>query len=351
MIRPSSFPALKQCPCFEGGQASVDADKGTERHSTLASLLNGDNDRITFLDDEDAESVRWAREYIELNAPMVDYPLVVEQRVQYELDGIIISGTPDYVCGSHIFDLKTRPRDYKSQMAAYAMHFLEIRSEVTVHLMYCATRHVEKFTLTQQQCLDILNPILDASTDPNRKPNPCDYCGWCARQLTCEAINDRAKAVVAGRSDWELETYQTSFITDPFEMSKALRVARMLGKWVDSVEFHAKEMWVKEGKELPGFLLKERKGKSYIVDVVKAYQLLGLPESDFLKCCDVRMNTSKTNPEKVGVVDTYKKAHNITLSGAKKAVAEKLESVIQRGKNTVSIVAEKSTEESEEENG
>lgn len=341
MIRPSSLPALAQCPCFESGSSEY-AEDGTERHRALTEHFAGDDSRLLMMDDEQADGVRWAAEYIKIHAPMMDHPIHFERTLtMLDADLDEMRGTPDAVCGGDLFDLKWRERDYTAQMSAYAVMMFETNpdlSSVTVHLLFGAFRRHETFRLDEKSARAIVDPIISCAKNPDRKPSPCDYCSWCALKLTCSAYKERVDAVVAGREDWKLETYDTEFITDGKEMGKALRLARRMKKWCEAVEWRADVLWNREGVPIDGFERKERQGRQFITDVTTAFSLSGLPQDKFLACCDVRLNTSKKYPDKLGVIDTYAKQTEISKSGAKRELLKKLEPVIKRGNPTVSLV-------------
>lgn len=351
MIRPSSLPALAQCPCFESGSSEY-AEDGTERHAALSEHFAGDDSRLDMLDDDQAEGVKWAAEYIRIHAPLSDYPADFEKKLSFTDNNFNeIKGTPDVVCGNHIFDLKWRYRDYTAQMAAYACMVLADRDEgstVTIHLLFGATKKSEVFKLDLDSALSIVDPIVERAQSPDKTHTPCDYCGWCAIKLSCPAFKARVDAVVAGRDDWQLEAYDTTFITDGKEMAKALRIARKLSKWCDAVEWRAKELWQKEGIQIPGFDLKERQGRQYITDTVQAFSLSGLPQDKFLACCEPRLNTSKTYPDKVGIIDTYAAQTEISKAGAKRELLKKIEPVLKRGNPVISLVDTQSKINSEE---
>jgi hypothetical protein len=116
----------------------------------------------------------------------------------------------------------------------------------------------------------------------------------------------------------------------PEELAFALHVWRTcLKKWGDSIEHHALEAVRKRGMTLPGFSLKTESGGSYIADVGAAFAALGIPQEEFLKACEPRMNTSKRYPDRAGLVDIYKTLHGIAKTAqAKRAVEEKLAGVM-----------------------
>ncbi|MDA1277397.1 MAG: DUF2800 domain-containing protein [Verrucomicrobia bacterium] len=351
MIRPSSLPALAQCPSFESGSSEY-AEDGTERHHALTEHFAGDDSRLELMDDEQAEGVRWAAEYIKIHAPMSDFPIDFEKKMSFtDADLNEVEGTPDVVCGNHLFDLKWRYRDYTAQMAAYALMMFQgaPRETVTVHLLFGATKRAQAFNLTEESCRYIIDPIIERARNPDRVPEVCDYCGWCKLKLTCPAFKVRVDAVLEGRDDWHLETYTTDFVTDGKEMAKALRLARRIKKWCEAVEWRAKELWQKEGVQIPDFEMKERQAKQYITNVIEAFRRSGLPQDKFLECCEPRLNTSKTYPDKLGLIDTYHGSCGGSKAGAKKELLRKLESVLKRGNTTVYLVdtGSKTEEESE----
>ena len=295
------------------------------------------------MDEDQSDAVRWASDYIRMHAPMSDHPISFEKTLRMDDSEMNeIKGTPDVVCGNHMFDLKWRQRDYTAQMAAYVCMMFEANprlESVTVHLLFGAVKKAEVFKLDNATARDIIDPIIDRARNPERVPALCDYCGWCALKLTCPAFKVHVDAVVNGRPDWELEQYDTAFITTKPEMVKAVRIARKLKGWCESVEWRAKEMWLQEGVSLePEFKIMERQSRQYITDVAAAFNLCGLPQDTFLACCEPRLNTSKTFAEKIGIIDEYAKLNAIPKAAAKRDMLRKMESVIKRGKPTVSLV-------------
>ena len=124
MIRPSSLPFLSACPCWTADQNRGEQDKpdGTLRHSALAHALAGDETELNALADDDHDRVRWAMDYIKTKSP--DGELMHIEEVIEVLDDdfeLITRGTPDATCGNQLFDLKWRERNYREQMAAYAL--------------------------------------------------------------------------------------------------------------------------------------------------------------------------------------------------------------------------------------
>jgi hypothetical protein len=322
---------LAQCPCWESSGASDATEAGTDRHAALADLFAGNDELLTLLEDEQADAVRWAAEYIRLKAPLLDEKIWFETKLQI-MDGM--EGTADCMCGDQLFDLKWRFRDYNAQMAAYALGMFRLRPEfpfVQVHLLFGESRESRTYRITKEEAEAVVAKVIAYASMSDKKPTPCDYCGWCSRQIGCSAYTERAAAVVDGREDWKLEQYHSSQISDPAEMSKALTMAKQLSKWCEAVEFKAKEMAVKDGVTIPGYKLQTRQGNQFVVDIAAAFQLAGLPQDKFLDCCNVVLT-------KLG--ETY-----ATFTGQKKApgvreLNQKLAAVIDRKPSTVSLVKE-----------
>ena len=337
--RPSSLPMLAKCPLFKSGTSSDFAEEGTSRHALLSRALKGE---IITEDAEldDLEAIEWARDYILLHAPTSNYPLQIETKRQWlGPDFEEREGTPDVVCGNHVFDFKWRHRDYVAQMADYACSVFDENPKIQTvhcHLLFGATKKSEKLEFTHEEALTIVAGILN---NPSKTPLPNEYCGWCAHRLTCSAFIATANRVIENRKDWELSTFHASEINTPEEMGIALRIARQLGKWCEAVEHFAKDMCVKQGATPIGFEKKETSGRKYVTDCVAAFQTLGITQEAFLKCCEPRMNTSKEYPDKVGLVEAYASAKELKKATAKREIETKLGDIIKRGKDGFKLMA------------
>jgi hypothetical protein len=360
MIRPSSLPALAQCPRFEGGSSEF-ADAGTLRHKALTKLFNADPGALDGLPEEDADGVRWAVDYIKLHAPLSYYPITFETGdVAILSDFTELKGTPDVICGSHLFDLKWRPFDYLAQMAAYALMILQHSlpdpcGTVTVHILFGESQRYERYTIDEAAALRIIEPIVTRVQDPEAKPTPCDYCSWCAKKLTCSARVAVAVKVADGYTDGaiQLSTFHPSKVATPEEMAVMVRLRDILVGWCDSVRYHADEMWLKEGQQIPGCELKESKGKRYFTDLQGALNASGLPVEKFIQCCTARFTSSKDDPNKLGLEDIYHAANKesyASKAAAKREFKKKMEPFVARPASKFHVVtaANQISEEGEE---
>jgi hypothetical protein len=339
---------LAQCPAWQSSGGNDDTSAGSARHAALALSLDltvtPEQYQISTRDmaESDLESVQWAADYIRTHAPLADYPLHTERTLTLLDDDFkeVMRGTPDVACGPHLFDLKWRERDYSAQLAAYALMLMEESGwhEVHVHVLYGERRRAERFTLTHEGATELVFRIVE-STYGTPRPVPCDYCGWCARRITCPALTGPAKHVATRYADADalarVEQWHPSEQTDAAQLATMLFIARaVLKPWIESVEHHALEAVTKQGLALPGYEVKSRAPRQYVADVAGAFSAAGLPQDVFLKCCDVRLNTSPTYPDKVGIVDEFARAAGLKKPAAKRDLMKRLEPVMAAGKPT-----------------
>lgn len=329
---------LAVCPRWESSGGSDDADAGTLRHIALGRALSDDPDPYRGLPEEDADAVRWAADYIRVKAPTSEHPLLLEYKVNpldLEFKPLFPEGGRlDVACGPVLFDLKTLERDYGPQMAAYALHMFQEGGwdEVQIHLLFTHNKRAHCYKLTEEGATKIVNDILARVKDPLAEPVPCDYCGWCSKRLTCPALLKRVEAVAAARDDWGLSNYHASELTSPEEMGKALRLARCIKEWAESVEYHAKEMAVKQGVVPAGFKLQSRQGARFVASVADAFPRCGLPQDEFLKACDLKFSA---------LVEAYSAFHGQKKAPSERDLETKLGEVLQRKAPTQSLVSVK----------
>lgn len=353
MIRPSSLPMLAQCACFESSGSDF-AELGTDRHAALKAHFIGDDSLLDLLDEEDQAGVRWATDYIRANTT-ASYPVIWERKLHWTRpDFSEAEGTPDVVNGPEIFDFKWRYRNYEAQMADYAWAVMELGNfeSVTVHLLFGANKRSEKLRFDREACDRVIAPILDGMAKP--VPKNCEYCGWCAKQFTCPANTGPALRVAEGYAEPNLldmvrNWHPSEMIADAEQIALALTIwRRILKKWGDSVEYHAMEAATKQGLKLPGFELKEKRGKQFVADVQAAFAASGLSAEQFLSTCAVRLNTSKKYPDNKGLDTVFKEAFGeASTAAAKRSVEKKLGDLIQRTKASLQLVSTKGNEVNE----
>ena len=339
-FRPSAHPAIAQCPQYEGDSIERDySELGTKRHEALKMYNEeeGLTDAISKLDPESQEGVIWASDYINTHTRATP---VWEQTIAIgcgaEGDGI--KGTPDATDNiANIFDFKWRIRDYKEQMAAYALGIMQANwlPAIKCHLLFGESKKAVTHYFTFAEAQKIVNDTIKFG-ESGAPPNPCDYCNWCGKVKDCPAMLERANAITAAREDWKLEQYHSSEIQSPEDMSKALRLAREISKWCEAVEYHAKQLAVMNNG-LPGYKIQERKGKRVITDISNACKLSGIDPDKFIEACTVSMTKLE---------DLYLETADFTSkAAAKRELNEKLAAVIDNLPSSKSLVKEKTPKE------
>lgn len=323
--RPSSLPALSGCPAFESAGENQWTLAGTNRDKALQSHWNGDDTLLETLPQSDQESVRWVADQIRLYAPLSNYPIEFQKRVTLTMDDFSeVPGTMDAACGRMIIDQKSRPRDYRAQMAAYTIGMYQDspipreRGGCEIMLLFTETRYVARYTLTEEEAWAIINPIIE---NQSTEPTPCEHCSFCSKILVCQAYTKRAEAVRVGREDWSLEQYHPSQIVDPAQMAKAIRLAKALRKWCDTVDFCKKKMAITENIPIPGFYVKETDGDREITELARVQELLGLPGDAFTRACSCSVTALEAE---------YAAHYKVTKAQAKRDINSKLESIITR---------------------
>lgn len=175
------------------------------------------------------KEIVWAASYILSVAGRKK--LISEQRVSIMRDGEEISfGSMDAYCKGHLFDLKTgMKRDYKQQMAAYALGVMQKFGDkkLTCHLVYSRFKDVETFDIELEEAERIVYGIVDSVKDPTRSPWPCDYCRWCSRKDNCTAIK-HFSYTIAG----QVEAMKQINLDDPLDPAVRERLLSI----VDAVE-------------------------------------------------------------------------------------------------------------------
>ena len=106
-------------------------------------------------------------------------------------------------------------------------------------------------------------------------------------------------------------------------------------------------MVVKKGLSIPGYIIKSEAGRSSCSDIIGAFNAIQLDAPDFLQCCDLRLETSKTNPDKRGLIDAVRTKRGITKAAAKREVKRILEPFMRTPKEVLKLKALNEPEEEE----
>ena len=293
-LPPSAAPAIMKCPCYQPGKGGKAADKGTQQHDYLKALLSGNPDRsmVLGLEADEVEGVEWAFDYCiakikENNS--TEKPLIEERVTVFNDDFEDVSfGRLDFYHAGVLIDYKSgEVRDYDAQMAFYSLAMMQSTGlkQITAIALYGRYKKAIVTIHSLDAAQAVVDEVVKRRTAPGRQPAPCDYCGWCAANLTCPALNKTALAVATGYQPPTFTDWHSSNIEDPTTMAQMLTVANIVADWCESVKSHAKAMVVEQGKQIPGFELKSRSGARGVADLQKAFEQLELPANVFLPCC------------------------------------------------------------------
>lgn len=329
---PSALDRLAACPKSLPGPSSEAAERGTAIHAVAAGTANPD----TLDDDGRAEVQFWHDTIPAGNGNLIEHRLALLDDDFNE----ILFGTADCVVVGPddvtVYDLKTgQKHDYPLQMMAYAAAAMQTfgRKQAWVKLVYSKLRTVEQAEYHDLPgMIQTIKAVIAVAQDESAPFCPGWPCGWCGRKLECPALAGTALAVAKGYSPPELKIkeWHSSAIIDPVEMAKALTVAKIVERWVDSVKEHALSMAL-TGGVLPGFELSERRGNATIIDPQEALTRSELPLDAFMPCVKVGYGA---------FVKAVAKQQNLSEAKVKKELDD-WEGVIGRGEPTKSLRATK----------
>lgn len=341
---PSSMPALASCPCYKPGPTGEAAATGRLLHTAVECLLTGKPAPV--LDFDEAAQVEWANGWIrEHTGPN----RLVEERLTLLDDdwNVMTFGTADALDPAVpiVIDFKSgQIHDYRPQTDTYALMFMRRFSlkQTTVAVLYGRLRHVDSYTITLDEAYAAVMPILRRIADPARKPVPCDYCPWCGDRTTCPALIGMTREVILGRGGKPPETFHFSEITDPKAFAEIADKVRFARKVVEeaykSMLFHGKKL-IESGATVPGYALKDRKGKRAITDIMKAFESIGLPPDEFISACSASL------PQLEKILAAHE---GIKLAAAKRELQNRINGLISEGQPSKYLVPVKCEDEESE---
>jgi hypothetical protein len=224
------------------------------------------------LNDEDAAAINWALgQCINLGGG-ADGLLTADADCRVTTAGLEHTGTVDGVAtkANWSMDLKSgQIYDYQGQMAAYALGLMQMRFEQTwtTHLLFCDQRQVVTHHWTYQTASDMVRGIL---ANVGTAPVENDYCGWCAKSLTCGArVKSMTGAMVPVQS--QLTPDNDGFLAllnDPERLGRFLAQCSTLEDFRDAAKAKAREL-LESGQSVPGWRLQKPRASAYVeADVV-----------------------------------------------------------------------------------
>ena len=178
-------------------------------------------------------------------------------------------GTSDGVAlkGRWHMDLKSgQIYDYSAQMAAYALGFMEEHFEVewTAHLLFCDQKRVITHHFTYDSAKEIVSGVLK---NIGTAPKENDYCGWCAKSLTCPARIQSADTALAVMDGIQPKTAQDqgflALLEDPERLGKFLAACSTLEDFRDAAKAKAREL-LEAGQPVHGWRLQKPRASEYV---------------------------------------------------------------------------------------
>ena len=294
---PSKLNLLKACEKFESQPPDASRhtamSRGTAMHEIFAQILKGKP--LVGLEVTEAEGIQWASDFI-LSRHRPE-ELKIETKLQLLDDDMneVTAGTPDVFVAPQIggraflYDLKSgESHDYGIQMRAYASMagYVTGAEIVEITILYADKKYASTYQVSANSAREEVLALIAKLKRKEGKETPNDFCGWCARASVCSALNERALAIANGREDWVLENYHPSQISTSTEMGKALRLAKLIEKWCESVHFHATKL-AESGLTPDGFDYSTRAGSRYVANIQLAFERSGLTAEEFMPLCSV----------------------------------------------------------------
>jgi hypothetical protein len=266
-IRSSALPKLAVCGQFEGAQGgpSEAAARGTRLDAALREAWT--TGEVPALEQSDAIPVAWAFGVMDELSKGYHEAIPIRWNVEMRDEHCKIwvplidyTGTADAICigGRWLADLKSGlRRNYREQMAAYCLGLMtqHLETEWTYHLVFCDAEEIVSETLTFAQARKIVQGVIDNLKNP---PSENEYCGWCAKSLTCSArvqAKDAAVAVIEKSLAPDSPAF-FELLNDPERLGKFLDQCSTFEAFWDAAREKARKT-IEDGGRVPGYRLQK----------------------------------------------------------------------------------------------
>jgi hypothetical protein len=219
------------------------------------------------LSDEDAAAIQWAlMQCVQLGGG-ADGLTTTESECRIQTSGLEHMGTADGVAvkGQWLIDLKSgQVYDYTGQMAAYALGLMEMyfAQEWTTHLLFCDQQKMVTQHWTYTSAKETVQAILD---NVGTAPKENDYCGWCAKSLTCPG-RVQSQAIVLQTTEHAITPQDGSFLTlldDPARIGLFLRQCATLDHFREAAAEKARQL-LEAGEVVPGWRLQKPRATEFV---------------------------------------------------------------------------------------
>ena len=269
-IRHSSLPKLALCGQYEGSPGtSPAAERGTKLDQAFRHAWVHGEFPDWDLSEDDAQAVRWTINKCAFLGGITDGLLTADADCRVTTAGLEHTGTVDGVAvrANWSMDLKSgQIYDYSAQMAAYALGLMQMRFEQswTTHLLFCDQRQVVTHHWTYQTASDLVRGIL---ANVGTAPRENDYCGWCAKSLTCPArikSSDHALSVMDGIQPKTPQDHGfLQLLEDPARIGKFLAACSTLDDFRDAAKAKAREL-LEAGQPVHGWRLQKARVTEFV---------------------------------------------------------------------------------------
>lgn len=267
-IRHSALPKLALCGQYVGASGTSEA---AARGNRLDALFRHAWERGDFLErdipEEDVEAVQWAVTQCHRLEGGVYGLTTAEEACKIKTPGLEHIGTVDGIAwrGGWSVDLKSgQMYDYAAQMAAYAMGAMTMAmdSEWTTHLLFCDQRQVVTHHWTYESAKALVDSVL---ANVGTAPRENDYCGWCAKSLTCGArIKSMTGALVPAQTAVTPDNDGfLALLNDPVRLGRFLAQCSTLDDFRDAAKAKAREL-LEAGYTVPGWRLQKARVTEYV---------------------------------------------------------------------------------------
>ncbi len=301
---PSSIKMSAHCPGYEGESGTNPAaEMGTRIHEALET---GDWSKLNDYESSLAQGCRNAEDAIfdhhgyELSG-LDDYK---EIRLTMQLRGEETFGTCDRltVNGAEAvqIDYKTgqmavdEPQDNWQAKAYVLGAFQRFPQLETIHFYFIACRRDEILfhTFKREDMEEIVHAISEvikrakkvracfSDTDPSELIPQLKICNYCKNAGRCPSLAklsiDTAKkyAPDMGNVLSLPAEVRGSTCEDPEVLAEMLKVVPIVKKWAAGVEYAARRMAIDDGIEIPGYEVRERKGRRSITSALAAFSVI-----------------------------------------------------------------------------
>lgn len=296
-IRPSSLPKFALCGQWESAPGTSEAAaRGTRidsifRHMWLTGEIpNG-------ADIEELKVAHWAVNEL-LRIGNSNMTTTDERQCRIFVPIIDKWGTMDALNmdGNWLADLKTgQMHNYKEQMAAYALGCMEATNEQewTAYLLFADQKEIVTHRFSYVQARKI---VTDAVLNIGNDPTPNDYCGWCAKSLTCQARVEAQRLALAITEGPSFEMV----LNDPVRLGEFLTKAKVFDDFREAAKDQARAL-LEAGAEVPGWRLQ----KPRVTETLSADAQLasGLPLEELIKAHGA---ISAKKAREIGAIDELK---------------------------------------------